>query len=520
MKTLQLLIIGFLLLSVSCQHDGKGDIKKTVKTNSETGVRKYVSLNVNDSVHVTLFDGTEATVRLLKVNYKKDEIRKAVREANLLVSVDGEEKWISAGNQNLPVKFRNVKIDCPITRAHLENGNFPKGMWRLKKEVKLRIWPVKYNVNQGDMFTFQSKQKWFGSGQTTHGLEPVEIDHDCTKPHDQDKIYYHWGMDLAGVKGYTPVIAAADGVVISAGRVELGKPSENDSDYKKDEPFFNVPDSIANLPRPRFERVFVRMKNGWVYRYSHLYKINVKLGDSVKGGDVIGILGNNMSDFAHNHFEIWSIDKDDNNNFTLELAYPYMWESYIRIHDPEILAVVGPHKYIAVGDSVKLDGHRSKSFRGKITSYEWTFHDGTKAEGKEVYKKYEKPGYYSEMLKVTDDKGNSACGFANVIVVYKNKPDKIYGYPTAGYYPTFGLKAGDTITFKGRYFNIEEGEDHWDFGDGTTAITHSKGKPYAPNGYVELKHVYKKPGNYIVTFTRKTNEGIPSTCQLCVEVGK
>jgi PKD repeat protein len=511
MKTLKYLIIGFLLVSLSCKTESDKEEKK-----ESTGYRKYISLNINESTKVKLFDGTQASIKLLKVVYKKDKIRKAVREANILLLVDGEEKWIGAGNQNLPVKFENVKIDCPITKAHLENGNFPKGMWRLNKEVKLRIWPINYDINQDDLIAFQSKQKWFGTGQTTHGLEPVEIDHDCTKPNDKDKIYYHWGMDLAGVKGYTPVLAAGDGVVISVGRIELGKPSENDSNYFKEEPFFNVPDSIARLPKPRFERIFVRMNNGCVYRYSHLDQILVKLGDTVKGGDVIGILGNNMSDFAHNHFEIWSIDEDDDNNYTLELAYPYVWESYIKNHKPKILAVVGTHKYIAVGDSVKLDASRSVSFKGEITDYEWTFHDSTIAKGVEVYKKFNKPGYYSEQIKVTDDKGNTAYDFANVIVVYDDKPDKIYGYPTAGYYPTLDLKAGDTITFKGRYFNIDEGEDHWDFGDGTTRITHSKGEPYAPNGYVELKHIYKKPGHYTVTFTRQTDEGIPSTSQLSV----
>jgi len=512
MKKLNLFIIGILLVTLSCKTNNAEE-----KTEL-TGYRKYISLNIGESTKVKLFDGTQTNIKLIKVIYNKDKIRKAVREANLLLIVDGEEKWISAGNQNLPIKFKNVKIDCPITKAHLDNGSFPPGMWRLNKEVKLRVWPVNYNVNHGNLISFPIEQKWFGSGQTTHGLEPVEIDHDNTKPHDKDKIYYHWGVDFAAVKRYTPVLAAADGVVISAGKIERGKPSDDDSNYDKEDPFFNIPDSIGRFPKPRFERIFVRMNNGWVYRYSHLDQIMVKLGDTVKGGDVIGILGNNMSDFAHNHFEIWSIDEDDNYNYTLELAYPYLWESYTKKYDPKIMAVVGPHKYIAVGDSVKLDGLRSHSFKGKITNYDWTFHNGDKASGAEIYHKYNKPGYYSEQLKVTDNKGNQAYGFAHVMVVYDDKPDKIYGYATAGYYPTFDLKVGDTITFKGRYFNINEGEDHWDLGDGTTKITHSKGEPYAPNGYVEFKHVYQKPGHYIVTFTRKTNEGIPSTCQLSVDI--
>lgn len=489
-----------------------------IQPSTGTEVRKYVSLNINDSVNIELFDGTKTKIELKQVVYTRDKIRKAIRSARILLSVDGKEQWIAAGNQNLPVKFSKVKIDCPITKGHIENGSFPHGMWNLKKDVKIRVWPVDFDINQDGLISFPSGQKWFGSGQTTHGLEPVEIDHDCTQPNDKNKIYYHWGVDFSGVKAYTPVLAAGDGVVISVGKTDIGKQSADDSDFFRDDPFFNFPDSIVDLPKPRFDRVFVRMSNGWIYRYSHLHKTLVELGDTVKGGDIIGILGNNMSDFAHNHFEIWSIDADNDNIYTLELAYPYIWEAYIKKYHPDILAIAGPHKYIAVGDSIEIDGLRSTGFKGKITDYEWTFHDGVVAHGAVVKKVYNKPGYYSEQLKVTDDKGNSAFDFANVIVVYENEPDKIYGYPTVGYYPTFDLYAGDTITFKGRYFNIEEGDDLWDFGDGSKSITHSLGAPYAPNGYVELKHIYQNPGNYTVTFSRKTNDGIPSTCQVSVEV--
>ncbi len=48
----------------------------------------------------------------------------------------------------------------------------------------------------------------------THVLEPVEIDHDNLKPYANDEIYYHWGEDIAGVKGLTEILAAGDGVVI------------------------------------------------------------------------------------------------------------------------------------------------------------------------------------------------------------------------------------------------------------------------------------------------------------------
>jgi murein DD-endopeptidase MepM/ murein hydrolase activator NlpD len=509
-----LLLISAILFSSCSSHQNKTEETKTTFEG-----RKYLKLDVNESKTITLYDGTNVTIKLLDIIYDRDEVRKAVRSAKLKLSVDGEEKWIEAGNYNLPVHFKTVKIDCPIAKAYLDNGNFPHGMWRLLgKEVKLRVWPVNSKINPNNMVCYPIDQKWL-SANTTAGLEPVEIDHDNLIPNDQEKIYYHWGFDFAGVKGVTPALAGGDGVVIAAGKKGYEEPDPNDSEYFKDEPFFNVSDKISKLPKPRFDRIFVRMENGWIYRYSHLQRIDVQLGDTVKAGQVIGALGNRWSDFAHIHFEVWSIDEDDNNNYTLELGYPYLWESYVDTYKPKIIAIARPHKYITVGDSVTLDGLKSVSFEGKIVKYEWTFHDGTTATGASVTKQYNKPGYFSETLKITDDKGNVEYDFVHVTVVYKDKPNHKYGYTCVSYYPTFNIKAGDELTFKGRFFNINEGEDHWDFGDGTPIqTTHSNPDGYSATGYVELKHTYKKPGHYFVTFDRTVNNGMTTTTNLSIFV--
>ena len=505
------IIIILLLATITISCSTNTNKKSTFKG------RKYLQLNVNESKNITLYDGTNATIKLLDIIYDKDKVRKAVRSAKLKLSVDGEEKWLEAGNYNLPIKFKTVKIDCPIAKGYLEKGSFPHGMWRLNKEVKLRIWPINSKINP-NIVHYPIDQKWL-SANTTAGLEPVEIDHDNLRPNSKGKIYYHWGFDFAGVKGITPALAGGDGIVIAAGKKGLNKPNDNDSEYYKDEPFFNVPDSISKLPKPRFDRIFVRMNNGWIYRYSHLHRIDVQLGDTVKAGQVIGLLGNHWSDFAHIHFEVWSIDEDDNNNYTLELGYPYLWESYVDTYKPKLLAIARPHKYITVGDSVTLDGLKSVSFEGEITNYEWTFHDGTTATGVSVTKLYDKPGYFSELLKITDDKGNVEYDFVHVTVVYANKPNYRYGYTCLSYYPTFNIKAGDELTFKGRFFNINEDEDHWDFGDGSPIqISHSNPDGDSASGYVELKHTYKKPGHYVVSFYRTTNGGMTTTSNLSIFV--
>ena len=475
----------------------------TTQGQDTTGYRKNVDLDVGESAEVTLYDGTTAHITLLEVKYRKDRIRLAVREARLRVSVDGEEKWIVAGNYHLPVHFAKVKIDCPIAREYLKNGNFPSGMWALSKEVRLRLWPVDKPVCPEGVFAFPLNEKMF-TGNTNFGLEPVTIDHDAQKPNPDHKIYYHWGADMVGVKAVTEVLAAGDGKVIAVGK-----------EYDKNDEFFKDSDN----PQPRFERIFVRMKNGWVYRYSHLHSFNVTLGQEVKGGDVVGILGNHWSDYAHVHFEMWS--RKENGDYILELAYPYLIESYIREHHPKIMAVARPHRYIAVGDSTVLDGSKSFSLEGNIIKYEWTFHDGTKAEGAKVTRRYDKPGYYSEMLRVVDDHGNVEYDFTQVLVVYDDQPDRWYGYTSVAYYPTFEVEPGQELVFKGRYFNVNEGEDHWDFGDGSPiVITHSNPDGYSESGYAKVHHTYADKGHYILTFSRTTDDGTPAVTQLSIFVGE
>jgi PKD repeat protein len=482
--------------------DCSSEVLKTIKISAKDtfNVRKLVKLKIGGETTVTLFDNTTTTIKLLEVVYHKDKVREAVREARIHLDVDGIDKWIVAGTYNLPEAFGDVKIDCPFAKEYLVRAwEMPEYAWRLDgNDVILRVWPVNAPVNPNGLIHYHIDQKW-GISNSTVVLEPVESDGDAVHSNNSDAIYYHWGIDIVGVKEVTRVLAAGDGKVIAVG-----------NSYDKNAEFFK---QIKDV-KPRFERIFVELPNGWVYRYSHLDDNNlmVTLGQEVKGGDVISYLSDKWGGFAHTHFEVWSLDEDG--NYVLEPIYPYLWESYMNIHKPKIIAVARPHKYIVVGDSVKLDGLKSVSFEGTIVKYEWTFHDGETATGAEVYKKYDDPGYYSEMLKVTDDKGNVAYETVQVFVVYENQPNKSYPWTFASYYPSFENKTGEEMTFKGRIFHTDGSEEHWDFGDG------SKTTSYSSSAYALVYHTYSQPGHYVVTYSLVNGEGIPSMLKMHVDVAQ
>src|SRR5207249_5977799 len=137
--------------------------------------------------------------------------------------------------------------------------------------------------------------------------------------------------------------------------------------------------------------------------------------------------------------------------------------------------------------------------------YQWTFTDGSTAVGAQVERKYEKPGSYSEILKVTDADGRVDYDFAIVQVIDKAKPKLVPPTIHANYAPTFGIKPGDPVTFKVRTFRTTDGNEMWNFGDGSPPVTvRSDGniKPLAPEGYAETVHRYKQAGHFLVRVER------------------
>ena len=88
---------------------------------------------------------------------------------------------------------------------------------------------------------------------------------------------FHYGMDFTAPRG-TPVYASGDGVVTRADATAAG--------YGR----------------------HIRIEHGYGYEslYAHLYKYNVRVGQRVKRGDLIGFVGSTgRSEAPHLHYEIF-----------------------------------------------------------------------------------------------------------------------------------------------------------------------------------------------------------------------
>ncbi len=473
-----------------------------------TPLVRVVDLNVGESTTVELCDGENVEVKLVDLQETCDPIRQAVRSAMVTVQIDGEELTIESGMYNLPQRVAGVQIDCSITKGYNSNGT--PSFWGLDKDARLRLWPKESPLMKPGSLIYPVDQRWFAT-RTWFDNEPVD---GGTKILPQ--IYYHSGLDIGGSEGQVRVIAATDAVVISAGEDVL--------------PEYRIEGGVAprygegNSPiAPRADVVYLRDERGWYYRYSHLHKIDdaIRPGRTIDQGTEIGLLGKKGSSggWSHLHFEIKS--RQPSGKWGTQAGYAFLWEAYRRQYQPTLVANARRKSFLIAGSEAVLDGSKSWSATDSIQSYDWTFSDGTTASGPHANRTYEQPGVFSEILKVTDTSGNIDYDFADVHVLDPNQSDQYVPAIHAAYWPTFDNKVNEPITFKVRSYGTQEGNEVWDFGDGSPPVTvKSDGNvdQQAPDGYAITLHSYRQPGDYIVSVQRSRSDGVSATTRLYVRV--
>ncbi len=461
---------------------------------------RVVDLDMNEEQTVKLADGTKTTVQLVGLKETRDPIRQAIRRADVLLLIDGEPITVQTGMYNLPQTVGHVQVDCAVTQGYNTNGT-PE-FWGLDKAARIRLWPAGSPWIKPGSLVYPVRQRWFASFTAFDNL-PVDAGTKILP-----KIYYHSGMDIGASEYLTEVVAAADALVVAAGDDVM-------HEYKEVPPV-----------KQRYDRVYLLDARGWIYRHSHLATIDeaIKPGRLVKAGQRLGTVGKEGSSggWTHLHFEIKS--KQPSGKWGVQAAYAFLWQAYREQYKPKIIAHARQTQLIRAGEQATLDATRSWAAAGKIVKHEWQFDDGTTKSGAVVQHAYPKPGSYHEILKVTDAAGNIDYDFQRIKVIDPKSPDQ-YGprlHPT--YWPTFGIKAGDVVTFKVRSFQIPELENSpevWDFGDGSPRVkVQSDGNRVAleKDGYAATEHRFGKPGQYIVTVRRASKNGNTNVAHLHVRV--
>ncbi|WP_170964461.1 PKD domain-containing protein [Natronomonas salsuginis] len=136
----------------------------------------------------------------------------------------------------------------------------------------------------------------------------------------------------------------------------------------------------------------------------------------------------------------------------------------ITVEDTSPQAVFAPSTFDArTGESVSFDARGSTDAEGPISSYRWTFGDGSSATGPTQTHAYASGGIYTVRLTVTDDGGNTAVREKIVTVTVPN------AQPIAAFTSSVDREAG-TVTLDASASNDDDGtitQYVWFFENGT-----------------------------------------------------
>ncbi len=212
-----------------------------------------------EKVENVLADLQQRDDNIYRVIFETDPIPSTIRKAGF----GGTNKYSQLermSNSALVVEAAR-KLDILSKEAYIQSKSFDEVMkLALNKEDMLASIPAIQPITNKDL-----KRTASGWGYRIHPIYKVRK--------------MHWGMDFTAPVG-TPVYATGNGKVVEIagsvpGYTELGK--------------------------------YVKIDHGYGYEtvYGHLSKYNVKPGQEVKRGDIIGFVGNTGASTApHLHYEV------------------------------------------------------------------------------------------------------------------------------------------------------------------------------------------------------------------------
>ena len=231
-------------------------MKALRKENTEL-LTQYESLNEKLAQIENVLDQIQVRDdNIYRVVFNNDPIPESVRKAGF-GGVDNYSKFESFDNNNI-VLNTSKKIDIISKQAYIQAKSYEDLLSQaITKEKELSSIPAIMPLSNKDL-TYTSS----GWGMRMHPVYKVPR--------------FHYGMDFVAPKG-SPIYATGDGKV----------------------------SSIQTLRTGHGKHVVIDHGFGYETLYAHLSAFNVKVGDKVKRGQVIGFVGSTgTSTASHLHYEV------------------------------------------------------------------------------------------------------------------------------------------------------------------------------------------------------------------------
>ena len=272
--------------------------------------------------------------------------------------------------------------------------------------------------------------------------------------------------------------------------------------YHRGEDFGAIPDRLEVLaslggmltrsPLPDGDResngLQIRCSSGIELDYFHM-NLETLLphhtnGAAVRTGDLLGRTGMTWAGRKSQHNDPhlhWGVSVGG----TPIASYPFVVEAYLRDYTDPLLAVAGGYHYATSGETVELDASRSLARPGRrIVRYQWRLHDGREVEGPRARVQADRPGLFSEELRLLADDGSEDRDYAQ-LRVWNTNSGAAFAAGWFYHWPVRGPRPGTPVLFWNRLFGTT-GPVEIDFGDESNPARMGQ----------EITHAYGKAGIY------------------------
>ena len=246
-----------------------GDTIETVSFNNKLSVGEFLIANEQfNSVDNLLYEGQVVTLGIIKPAFKVVEedhvVTDEVNSYNVIYEDDdtlpiGTEIVKQEGSDGLNRVTRKVKkVNGDIVDAHTDSSS--------TIEIKPMISKV---IVRG--------QKYVSGVGTRNWYWPTAKPYMISSPYGWRWGKIHKGVDITGTGRGSPIYAADNGVV-----------------------------TVASYTSTNGYYIYIDHNNGYLSEYAHMDSLNVKAGQVVERGQVIGAMGDTgFSTGVHLHFGIW-----------------------------------------------------------------------------------------------------------------------------------------------------------------------------------------------------------------------